>query len=109
MICTTENGVYQGRLNYSAEPAAEGGAIRVVERCVNTGSREGAIPLRRKIQALLRDMGGPVMLDFSGIEMTSSSFLDELLGRLAAALGPKEFHDGILVGVTIVMPSSVTA
>ena len=76
---------------------AEGGATRVAERCVNTGSRESAIPLRRKIEALLPDMGGPVMLEFFGIEMTSSSFLDELLGTLAAALGPKEFHDQIPV------------
>lgn len=84
-------------LNYAAERVQEQGAIRVAERCIDTGSREAATPLRRKIQALLPDMAGPIILDFSGVEMTSSSFLDELLGRLAASLGAKEFRRRILV------------
>lgn len=85
-------------LNYAAEKAQEKGAIRVSDRCANTGTREAAIPLRRQIQALLPDMDSPVVLDFSGIEMASSSFLDELLGRLAASLGKQAFHDRVIVG-----------
>jgi hypothetical protein len=84
-------------LNYAAGQVQERGAIRVAERCANTGTREAAIPLRRKIQALLPDMDAAVVLDFSGIERASSSFLDELLGRLAASLGAKLFHERILV------------
>jgi STAS-like domain of unknown function (DUF4325) len=84
-------------LNYAADRVQETGAIRVLERCANTGSREATIPLRRTIQALLPEMEKPVVLDFSGVEMASSSFLDELLGRLAASLGPKVFHDRVIV------------
>jgi STAS-like domain of unknown function (DUF4325) len=84
-------------LNFAAERVQEKGAIRVLDQCANTGSREAAIPLRRRIQALLPDMDAPVVLDFSGIEMASSSFLDELLGRLALSLGPKVFRDRVIV------------
>jgi hypothetical protein len=84
-------------LNYAAERAEEQGAIRVAKICANTGTREAAIPLRRRIQALLPDMETPVVLDFSGVEMASSSFLDELLGRLALSLGPTVFHDRVIV------------
>jgi STAS-like domain of unknown function (DUF4325) len=84
-------------LNFAAERIEDEGAIRVVDKCANTGSREAAIPLRRQIQALLPEMEKPVVLDFSGVEMASSSFLDELLGRLALSLGPKVFHDRVIV------------
>jgi hypothetical protein len=43
------------------------------------------------IQNLLPDMTGPIVIDFVGVERAASSFLDELLGRLAAAMGPAEF------------------
>jgi hypothetical protein len=47
-------------------------------------SRDPAKLLRRKIQSLLPAMDGePLILDFSGVKSAASSFLDELLGRLA--------------------------
>jgi hypothetical protein len=48
------------------------------------GGHQIANLLRRKIQVLLPAMDGePLILDFSGVKSASSSFLDELLGRLA--------------------------
>ena len=49
------------------------------------GGRAPAKLLRRKIQGLLPAMDGePLILDFSGVKSAASSFLDELLGRIAA-------------------------
>lgn len=62
-------------------------SLKVAEDCLNTGTREPAMRLRRKIQSLLPDMSGPLVLDFEGVETASSSFLDELLGRLVDELG----------------------
>jgi hypothetical protein len=56
-----------------------------------------ATPLRRKIEAMLPEMEEPLTLDFDGIRSASSSFLDELLGRLAAGIGPEEFQRRIRI------------
>ncbi len=66
--------------------------LSVRSECVSTGVRETAGRLRRKVEALLPDMCGQLVLDFAGVEFASSSFLDELLGRLMAKLGLAEFH-----------------
>ena len=47
--------------------------------------------------ALLPDIEGPLRLDFTGVEIAASSFLDELLGRLAAGLGEEEFRQRVQV------------
>ena len=76
---------------------AEYGGLRVRDECVHTGTRGTASGLRREVLALLPDLDGKLRLDFSGIERASSSFLDELLGRLVAVLGPEVFHSRIRV------------
>lgn len=73
-----------------AERVGESGLL-VAEECDNTRTRESARRLRRKIASLLRAMSAPLTLDFTGVDRASSSFLDELLGRLARELGPKAF------------------
>jgi hypothetical protein len=56
----------------------------VAAECLHTGGRAPAKLLRRKIQGLLPAMDGePLILDFRGVKSAASSFLDELLGRLA--------------------------
>lgn len=76
----------------SAAADAEEHGIDVAGECVSTGSRPPAAGLRRKILAVLPEMDTPLVLDFSRVPRASSSFLDELLGRLAAALGPRDFE-----------------
>jgi hypothetical protein len=78
------SGVESLFLNSQTESASESG-LDVAAECLHTGGRQPAKLLRRKIQGLLPAMDGePLILDFSGVKSAASSFLDELLGRLAA-------------------------
>jgi len=71
-------------LNSQADAAAAKG-LNVAAECLHTGGRLPAKLLRRKIQGLLPAMDGePLILQFSGVRSAASSFLDELLGHLAA-------------------------
>jgi hypothetical protein len=71
------------------------GRIKVAEDCISTGAREPAKRLRRKVQSLLPDMNRPLVLDFEDVGSASSSFLDELLGRLVNTLGQETFDQKI--------------
>lgn len=73
-------------LEIEAERVLNEGGLSIAEECPHTGAREPASALLRKIRALLPDMEGPLVLDFTDVESASSSFLDELLGRLAVSL-----------------------
>lgn len=78
------SGVESLFLNSQTESASESG-LDVAAECLHTGGRQPAKLLRRKIQGLLPAMDGePLILNFSGVKSAASSFLDELLGRLAA-------------------------
>lgn len=78
------SGVESLFLNSQTESASESG-LDVAAECLHTGGRQPAKLMRRKIQGLLPAMDGePLILDFSGVKSAASSFLDELLGRLAA-------------------------
>ena len=77
-------GVLSVFLDNQTEAATEIG-LNVATECIHTGGRQPAKLLRRKIQGLLPAMDSePLILDFSGVKSAASSFLDELLGRLAA-------------------------
>jgi hypothetical protein len=80
-----------------AEAAAHDGLL-IREQASSTRSRGPARQLRHKVLAMLPDIEGPLHLDFTGVEIAASSFLDELLGRLAASLGEEEFRRRIQVG-----------
>jgi hypothetical protein len=41
------------------------------------------------------EIEGPTTVDFTGVHRASSSFLDELLGRLAHHLGEDEFNQQV--------------
>lgn len=73
----------------------EEGGIQVQDDCISVGTRRPARRLRRKVLNILPEMDEPLILDFEGIERASSSFLDELLGRLMAELGPDAFDQQI--------------
>ena len=74
-------------INAEAERIESAGGIDVAAACLHTGTRAPATRLRRKILALLPEMEGPLILSFAGVARASSSFLDELLGRLVEELG----------------------
>jgi hypothetical protein len=86
-------------LEWAADRLAEGVPLRIVEECASTGNRAPALALRRKIRALLPDLPAnrTINLDFSGVAYASSSFMDELFGRLAAEIGPDEVRARIRI------------
>lgn len=84
-------------LGSECQRVSERGGLRVAEECVHYGTRQPARALRLKVENLLPDMDGPLVLDFDGVERAASSFLDELLGRLAERLGADQFRERIKV------------
>ena len=56
----------------------------------NIGSRRGGIQIRKRIEGLLK-LCSPVVIDFEGIGVISSSFADEVFGRLFVEMGPRSF------------------
>lgn len=88
-------------IDASAQRLEEAGGMNVAKECANTGSRPPAKYLRRKIEAILPEMEEVFSLDFSDVKSASSSFLDELLGRLSAKFGTDIFKEKVkLTGMT---------
>lgn len=83
-------------IDAEAERIATAG-VQMISACSFFGARPPATRLRHKLLALLPDIEGPLVLDFDGVPRASSSFLDELLGRLALELGEATFRARILV------------
>lgn len=83
-------------IDAEAERVTENG-IKIADVCSHTGSRPPATRLRRKISTLLPEIDGPIKLDFTGVNVMTSSFLDELLGRLNAELGNQAFNEKVIV------------
>ena len=84
-------------IDAECERIATEGGLKIVEECVNTGTREPAKALRQKIVNLLPDFEGQFVIDFFDVRSASSSFLDELLGRLALHIGANEFRRKIAI------------
>lgn len=72
--------------------AAQTAGLLVRDEVISARARAPASALRRKIMAMLPDLDSPLIIDFVGINGAASSFLDELLGRLAAELGESTFR-----------------
>ena len=71
----------------------ESGEIVVSVKEHNTadlGTRGGGIRFRRQLENLLREQP-TVTLDFDDVRVISSSFADEVFGRLFVNIGPTEF------------------
>ena len=63
------------------------GGLRVVDHCASTLERSTAKGLRAQAEMFLAQSEEALVLDFDGIPHATSSFLDELCGRLAAKVG----------------------
>ena len=83
-------------IDSEAERVSEYG-ISIKEACDHTGGRPPATRLRRKIISILPEVEGAIKLDFTDVPSISSSFFDELLGRLNAELGNETFNERIVV------------
>ena len=62
----------------------------------DTGSRQGGRRIRGMIENLLREQR-QVVIDFDGVGVISSSFADEVFGRLFVEMGPHAFMTRIKV------------
>lgn len=70
--------------------------FRMKDECVSFGSREAGIGTRVLIENLMRAEPTYILvIDFSEVAMISSSFADEVFGRLFVALGPTAFMSRI--------------
>jgi hypothetical protein len=77
--------------NYEAD--TNGGLIFVMQKESNSfGSRPAGSPVRKRLKNLF-DMSGrnKIYIDFEGIPLISSSFADEVFGKLFAEVGPLGF------------------
>ena len=54
------------------------------------GSRQGGVRIRGMLENLLRS-GRPIVVDLEGVGVISSSFADEVFGRLFVEMGPRAF------------------
>jgi anti-sigma regulatory factor (Ser/Thr protein kinase) len=72
----------------------EGGELRVSanEICKTFGSRQSGFEARRYLENLLEMQSGvSVIIDFDDIHVISSSFADEVFGKLFLGLGPMNY------------------
>ncbi|MDB4367979.1 STAS-like domain-containing protein [Mariniblastus sp.] len=75
----------------------EVGGLRVADEVEHYGSRVPATHFRRKVMTLLNESDDQLTLDFEGVNRASSSFLDELLGRMVKELGFEQFKQRVKV------------
>ena len=62
------------------------------QEAASLGSRLAGTPVRQKLENLSSMSGGrKVQVDFDGIALVSSSFADEVIGKLYTDIGPLEF------------------
>ena len=66
--------------------------LRLSEESTGFGSRPAGRQLRTKCMNLLQaEPKKPLLLDWTAVPLVSSSFADELVGKLFASLGPLAF------------------
>jgi hypothetical protein len=70
--------------------------LHVADERTGTGTRQAGRQLRTKsLNLLTSDPHKPLVVDWSGVPLVSSSFADEFLGRLFVELGPMAFGSRI--------------
>jgi len=70
--------------------------VKLSEEADSFGSRRAGNPLRAKLRNLVEMSGGrTIVVDFSDVPLVSSSFADEVFGKLFVEIGPLRFMQGI--------------
>jgi hypothetical protein len=59
----------------------------LANRSTGTGTRRSGLAIRNEVLNLSRQSNQIITLDFSGVGVVSSSFADELIGKLVAEIG----------------------
>lgn len=83
---------------------AEGAMINLKDEVRSFGSRDAAKPVRVKIENLISASAKNVEINLNDVALISSSFADEVFGKLFSQLGPINFMQRIRIsgGSTIV-------
>lgn len=70
--------------------------FKVKEQAISFRSRPAGRPLRTKLSNLIESCPGqPLLVDFENITVVSSSFADEVFGKLFVELGPMRFMQSV--------------
>lgn len=88
-----------GRLNnmdyvesHFEHPERDVYVVEIAQEARSYGSRQAGAELRHQIKNLLNRIPRlPVHVDFEGVSLVSSSFADEVFGKLFLEIGPMEF------------------
>ena len=70
---------------------------KIREHAEGTGTRDSAIRVKNEIHNILTEEQKPIILDFEGITVISSSFADELLAKLFLDFGLFQFNNLIKI------------
>jgi len=66
--------------------------FQVIQEAASVGSRMAGAPVRNKLANLIRVTGAKqILVDFRGVAMISSSFADEVFGKIFVEVGAIEF------------------
>jgi hypothetical protein len=65
--------------------------VRLCEESGAFGSRPAAKPVRQKIENLIRTTTSMLLINLEDVPLVSSSFADEVFGKLFVSMGPLEF------------------
>ena len=70
--------------------------VKLAEEADSFGARRAGAPLRAKLRNIVKMSGGRrVVVDFSDVPLVSSSFADEVFGKLLVEVGPLQFMQTI--------------
>lgn len=76
--------------------ASDAAVFRMAEETLSCGSRIAGTPVRTKLANIVNMNGSHrVVVDLTGIELVSSSFADEVFGKLFKELGPLRFMQSV--------------
>ena len=78
-------------------PEGDDYVIRIAERSEGTGTRKAGARIRNLAMNVLKEGNKRIVLDFSGINLVSSSYADELIGKLVAEIGFSIFNTFFLI------------
>lgn len=71
--------------------------LDVAKESNGTGTRKSAEKMRNVVINCLKEQANTVCLDFQNVSMLSSSYADELIGKLVASLGFSKFMEYIVL------------
>ena len=65
--------------------------MRIADRSSGTGTRQAGMNLRNELLNIIAETNNPVTLNFDGVRVISSSYADELFGKLINEIGVSKF------------------